>query len=209
MPALATSSTGHPVAPESHWSVSARPAPRAISTSPSGWKRTSPPMGATATGQVSGTPRRLVRRSIARTSTRTFCWMARRSRWRRLRRSVRSVSAPPSPKFHASRGSRCLAARRISGSVTKRGPESSVTSAPPELRAALLGERLHALLVVLTVEAVGDQLVEQGEVAIARGLHELLHRRLGGAQGERCVTRDRQCVVAREALELAARHDLV
>src|SRR5437762_7628244 len=210
MPALATSSTGHPVAPESHWSVSAFPAPRAISTSPSGWKRTSPPMGATATGQVSGTPRRLVRRSIARTSTRTFCWMARRSRWRRLRRSVRSVSAPPSPKFHASRGSRCLAARRISGRVTKRGPESSVMmSAPPELRAALLGERLHALLVVLTVEAVGDQLVEQGEVAVARGLHELLHGRLGGAQGERRVARDRQRVGAREALELTAGHDLV
>src|SRR2546429_980658 len=78
-------------------------------------------MGATATGHESGTPRRLVRRSIARTSTRTFCWMARRSRWRRLRRRVLSVSAPPSPKFHASRGRRALAARRISGSVTKRG----------------------------------------------------------------------------------------
>src|SRR5260370_23861876 len=78
-------------------------------------------MGATPTGDESGTPRRLVRRSIWRTSTRTFCMIARRSRWRRLRRSVASDSLPPSPKFHASRGSRDLAARRISGRVTKRG----------------------------------------------------------------------------------------
>src|SRR5512145_916120 len=47
--------------------------------------------------------------------------MARRSRWRRLRRSVASVSAPPAPKFQASSGRRWRAARRISGSVTKRG----------------------------------------------------------------------------------------
>src|SRR2546425_851433 len=80
-----------------------------------------PPMGATDTGHARGTPRRLVRRSIWRTSTRTCCWIARRSRWRRLRRSVVSVSAPPSPKFHTSRGRRSRAARRISGSVTKRG----------------------------------------------------------------------------------------
>src|SRR5436309_10566756 len=117
MPALATSSTGHPVAPESHWSVSALPAPRAISTSPSGWKRTRPPIGATPTGAESGTPSRLVRRSISRTSTRTFCAIASRSRCRRLRRSVASDSLPPSPKFQASRGSRARAARRISGSV--------------------------------------------------------------------------------------------
>src|SRR5216110_3467288 len=120
-PALATSSTGHPVAPESHWRVSALAAPRAISTSPSGWKRMRPPMGAIDTGHARGTPRRLVRRSIWRTSMRTCCWIARRSRWRRLRRSVVSVSAPPSPKFHTSRGRRPRAARRISGSVTKRG----------------------------------------------------------------------------------------
>src|SRR5947199_385755 len=88
---------------------------------PSGWNRMRPPMGATDTGHARGTPRRLVRRSIWRTSTRTCCWIARRSRWRRLRRSVVSVSAPPSPKFHTSRGKRSRAARRISGSVTKRG----------------------------------------------------------------------------------------
>ena len=56
-------------------------------------------MGATVTGQVSGTPSRVVVRSTWRTSTSTFCWMARRSRWRRLRRLVDSVSAAPSPKF--------------------------------------------------------------------------------------------------------------
>src|SRR5256712_2140813 len=116
-PARATSWTGQPVAPDSHWSVSALPAPRAISTSPSGWKRRRPPLGATPTGDESGTPSRLVRRSISRTSTRTFCAIARRSRWRRLRRSVASDSLPPSPKFQASRASRTLAARRISGSV--------------------------------------------------------------------------------------------
>src|SRR2546425_27590 len=74
-------------------------------------------MGATPTGEESGTPSRLVRRSISRTSTRTFCAIARRSRCRRLRRSVASDSLPPSPKFQASRGSRARAARRISGSV--------------------------------------------------------------------------------------------
>src|SRR5262249_27617298 len=112
-----TAWTGQPVAPESHCKMSALPAPRAISTSPSGWKSTRPPMGAMPTGAESGTPRRLVRRSISRTSTRTFCAIARRSRCRLLRRRVASDSLPPSAKFHASRGSRARAARRISGSV--------------------------------------------------------------------------------------------
>src|SRR5215510_7782436 len=74
-------------------------------------------MGAMPTGDESGTPSRLVRRSISRTSTRTCCAMASRSMWRLLRRSVVSDSLPPSPKFQASRGSRARAARRISGSV--------------------------------------------------------------------------------------------
>src|SRR5213083_1825811 len=88
---------------------------------PLAWPVSIAPMGAIDTGHARGTPRRLVRRSIWRTSMRTCCWIARRSRWRRLRRSVVSVSAPPSPKFHTSRGRRPRAARRISGSVTKRG----------------------------------------------------------------------------------------
>src|SRR5437016_6549371 len=74
-------------------------------------------MGAMPTGDESGTPSRLVRRSISRTSTSTFCAIARRSRWRRLRRKVASDSLPPSPKFHASRARRAWAARRNSGSV--------------------------------------------------------------------------------------------
>ena len=56
-------------------------------------------MGATATGHDSGTPSSVVRRSMLRTSTSTFCWMASRSMWRRLRRLLDSVSAAPSPKF--------------------------------------------------------------------------------------------------------------
>src|SRR6266567_1316835 len=75
------------------------------------------PMGAMPTGADSGTPSRLVRRSISRTSTSTFCAIARRSKWRLLRRRVASDSLPPSPKFHASRTRRARAARRISGSV--------------------------------------------------------------------------------------------
>src|SRR5207245_710881 len=122
-PALATSSTGQPLAPLSHCSVWPRPAPRAISTSPSGWNSTRPPMGATATGHASGTPSSVEVRSTLRTSTSTFCWMARRSRWRRLRRLLDSVSAVPSPKFQWSRGSFSRAARRISGSVTNLGPD--------------------------------------------------------------------------------------
>src|SRR5262245_23274859 len=78
-------------------------------------------MGATETGDESGTPRRLVPRFISRTSTSTFCWMASRSRCRRFRRRVVSVSAPPAPKFQASRGVHSWAALRISGNVTKRG----------------------------------------------------------------------------------------
>src|SRR6185369_13493167 len=51
-------------------------------------------------------------------STRTSWRIARRLIARRLRRSVVSVSAPPSPKFHASRGRTFLACFRISGRVT-------------------------------------------------------------------------------------------
>src|SRR5438067_5066851 len=42
-------------------------------------------------------------------------------------------------------------------------------SAALELRAPLLREGLHAFLVVLAVEAVGDQLVEQRDVALVGG----------------------------------------
>src|SRR5207302_8337805 len=55
-----------------------------------------PPMGATATGQDMGTPRSRVDRSISRMSTRMSWRMARRSRARRFRLRVISVSAAPS-----------------------------------------------------------------------------------------------------------------
>src|SRR6266508_3578745 len=71
-----------------------------------------------AARQDSGMPRREVERSISRTSTRMSWRMASRSIARRFRFSVISVSAPPSPKFHASRGRTFLACFRISGSVT-------------------------------------------------------------------------------------------
>src|SRR2546427_11856129 len=78
-----------------------------------------------------------------------------------------------------------------------------------ELRATLLGKRFHAFLVVLAVEAVGDQLFQHRQVAFRFGAHELLHGRLGRAQRERGVLRHRQRVVAREALQLGLRHDLI
>src|SRR5262249_35774050 len=77
------------------------------------------------------------------------------------------------------------------------------------LRPALLGEGLHALLVVLTVEAVGDQLVEHRQVAVVVGLHELVDGSLRRLERERRVARHRQRVVAGEGFELRLRHDLV
>src|SRR5207248_3142021 len=77
-----------------------------------------------------------------------------------------------------------------------------------ELRAALFREGLDALLIVLAVEAVGDELLEHGQIALAVGTHELLDGSLGRAQGERSVARHRQRVGAREGLELRLRHDL-
>src|SRR4029079_3465427 len=78
-----------------------------------------------------------------------------------------------------------------------------------ELRPALFGERLDAFLIVLAIEAVGDELLEHRQIALAVGTHELLDRRLGRAQGERRVLGHRQRVVAREGFELSLRHDLV
>ena len=97
--------------------MSALAAPRAISQSPSGWKSTSPPIGAITTGHESGTPSSEVERSIWRTSTRMSWRMARRRSERRFRRSVVSVSVPPAPKLYEVRGKRARAARCISGSV--------------------------------------------------------------------------------------------
>ena len=92
------------------------------------------PMGANATGHESGSPSSVVERSMWRTSTSTFWRIARRSRLRRLRRIVVSVSEPPAPKFHTSRGSRARAARRISGSVTNFGPGAGVVMAKATIR---------------------------------------------------------------------------
>ena len=89
-------------------------------------------MGATATGQASGWPRKVVERSILRTSTSTDWRMASRSRCSRFRRSVVSVSAAPSPKFHVSRGSFWRAASRISGRVTYLGGVMRATILRPE-----------------------------------------------------------------------------
>ena len=76
-------------------------------------------MGAITTGQESGMPISDVVRSMWRTSTRMSWRTARRRIARRLRRSVVSVSVPPAPKLYELRGRRALAARWISGSVTK------------------------------------------------------------------------------------------
>src|SRR3972149_5969327 len=58
-------------------------------------------------------------------------------------------------------------------------------SPPLELRAALLREGTDALLVVLAVEAVGDQALEHGEIAFLRGPQQLVHGRLGRAGRQR------------------------
>src|SRR3989441_991605 len=82
-------------------------------------------------------------------------------------------------------------------------------SPPLELRATLLREGLHAFLIVLAVEAIGDQLVQHHEIALDVGTHELLDGGLGRAQGERSVAGHRQRVVAGEVFKLRLRHDLV
>src|SRR5258705_6424615 len=82
-------------------------------------------------------------------------------------------------------------------------------SAALELRPALLREGLHALLVVLAVEAGGDQPIQHREVAVGGRPEQLLHGGLGRAQGERGVARHRQRVVPGEALEVRLRHHLV
>src|SRR5437660_12165800 len=83
------------------------------------------------------------------------------------------------------------------------------SSASLALRAALLAERLDAFLIVLAVAAVGDQRVEQAEVALAGRPQELVHRLLGRAQGERRVLCDLQRGVTREFLQLGLGYDLV
>src|SRR5438309_11969564 len=75
-------------------------------------------------------------------------------------------------------------------------------SASPELRPPLLGEGLHALLVVLAVEAVGDQLVEERRFTLLGRLDELIHRCFGRADRERRMARDGRSVLAREALDV-------
>src|SRR2546427_7667163 len=82
-------------------------------------------------------------------------------------------------------------------------------SPPLELRATLLREGLHALLIVLAIEAVGDQLVQHRELALDLGTHELLDGCLGRAQGEWSVAGHCQRVVAGEIFKLRLRHDLV
>src|SRR5262249_11155281 len=92
---------------------------------------------------------------------------------------------------------RALSVLRLWRGVARPGRSRS---AALELRAALFGERLDALLIVLAVEAIGDELVEHHQVAVAVGLHELLDRCLRGPKSQRRVAGHRQGVVAREAL---------
>src|SRR5262245_12879957 len=61
---------------------------------------------------------------------------------------------------------RALSILMLWGGIARSRP---ARSAALELRAALFGEGLDALLIVLAVEAVGDELVEQGQIALAVG----------------------------------------
>src|SRR3989442_3444618 len=121
-----------------------------------------------------------------------------------------SMTIEPSRMILRSRSTvrmyRALSIRRLcDGMACPTGPWSPAL----ELRATLLGECLHALLVVLAVEAVGDQLVQRRQVALGVWTHQLLDGGLGRAEGERSVASHRQRVVAGEGLKLRLRHDLV
>src|SRR5881296_1278611 len=69
-----------------------------------------------------------------------------------------------------------------------------------ELRPPLLGEGLHALLIVLAVEAVGDQLVEHRQVALVVGLHELVDGGLRGLERAQGVLRTEVSAGSKEDL---------
>src|SRR5215470_19296460 len=69
-----------------------------------------------------------------------------------------------------------------------------------EFRPSRLREGANAFLVVLAVEAVGDQPVEHGQIARGRGPQQLRHRGLGRAHRQRSVAADLVCVLAREGL---------
>src|SRR5262247_139362 len=86
---------------------------------------------------------------------------------------------------------------------------TSSPSAALELGPALLREGPHALLVVLAVEAVGDQLVEHAGVPLGRRLYQLVDRGLGRLEREGRVAGHGLRVVAREGLQLILGHHLV
>src|SRR5678815_1839196 len=98
--------------------------------------------------------------------------------------------------------------RAVAGANEADGLLSSALAAV-KLGAAFFGEGAHALLVVLAVEAIGDQLVEQGQIALGFGAGELLDGGLRRQDRERRIARDGERVVAREPLEIGLGHDLV
>jgi len=100
-------------------------APRAISTFALGMEEHEPTIGAIAMGHESGTRSSVVVSRFCRTSTSTFCGRKASDR-PALRRSVVSVSEPPSPKFHASFGKHARAARR-----SLAGSRIAGSSSPP------------------------------------------------------------------------------
>src|SRR5262245_2092140 len=104
-------------------------------------------------------------------------------------------------------GSSCGARRRFSGDsgyvrCTVVPTAGGVKLPPLELRPPLLREGPDTLLVVLAVEAVGDELLEMAQVALGRWAEQLPHAGLGRAQGERSVLGHHVGVRARECLEL-------
>src|SRR3972149_3205262 len=88
-------------------------------------------------------------------------------------------------------------------------PPRPCPSAAFEYWTPLLRERAHAFLVVLAVEALDHQLVERLKIARGLGAEKLGHGAFDRSHRERRVSGDRCRVLAREALDVRLRHDLV